>query len=65
MKTTVEGALVTTASRNEESHSATESVQTMQTLLGTDDTPVDLSTKKENDSDSTASTSQGILSCLE
>ncbi|XP_077199747.1 E3 SUMO-protein ligase RanBP2-like [Paroedura picta] len=56
VRTIVEDAPVAAASRNEELHSATESIETTQTLLGTDDKPVDLSTKKENDSDSTAST---------
>lgn len=60
----MEGEPAAEASRNEESNSATESVETTPISLGTDDTPVDLSTKKENDSDSIASTNQGILSCL-
>ncbi|XP_015275196.1 PREDICTED: E3 SUMO-protein ligase RanBP2 isoform X1 [Gekko japonicus] len=57
-KTTMEGAPVAAASRNEESYSATESIQMTHTLLETDDTPVDLSTKKENAQGSSASTTQ-------
>ncbi|XP_060089748.1 E3 SUMO-protein ligase RanBP2-like isoform X1 [Heteronotia binoei] len=58
VKSTIEDALVAAASRNEESHPVTQPIQTTQTLLGIDDTPVDLSTKKENESDSTAATNQ-------
>ncbi|XP_048350365.1 E3 SUMO-protein ligase RanBP2-like isoform X2 [Sphaerodactylus townsendi] len=58
IRTTEEGAPVAATSGNEELHSATESIQTMQALLGRDDTPVDLSKKKENDLNSAASTNQ-------
>uniref|UniRef100_A0A7M4FB55 E3 SUMO-protein ligase RanBP2 n=1 Tax=Crocodylus porosus TaxID=8502 RepID=A0A7M4FB55_CROPO len=43
----------------EEPVSTTECTNVSQTLLGTDDKPVDLSTKKENDPDSADSTVQG------
>ncbi|XP_034613967.1 E3 SUMO-protein ligase RanBP2-like isoform X1 [Trachemys scripta elegans] len=43
----------------EEPDSTTESPPTSQTLSGTDDKPVDLSTKKENDPNLTESTNQG------
>lgn len=49
---------------SEEPVSTTECTHVSQTLSGTDDKPVDLSTKKENDPDSTDSTVQGgMLSC--
>ncbi|KYO41367.1 E3 SUMO-protein ligase RanBP2 [Alligator mississippiensis] len=44
---------------SEEPVSTTECTHVSQTLSGTDDKPVDLSTKKENDPDSTDSTVQG------
>ncbi|XP_061482737.1 E3 SUMO-protein ligase RanBP2-like isoform X8 [Rhineura floridana] len=49
---------VVAASRPEELDSTTEPTHTMQTLLGADDKPVDLSTKKESDPSSTTSTNQ-------
>ncbi|XP_054829021.1 ranBP2-like and GRIP domain-containing protein 3 isoform X2 [Eublepharis macularius] len=55
VSTTKEAKPVAPGSKNEV-HS--ESKQTTQSSLGTDDTPVDLSTKKENDSNSTSSTNQ-------
>ncbi|XP_062982267.1 ranBP2-like and GRIP domain-containing protein 4 isoform X3 [Elgaria multicarinata webbii] len=56
--TTKEEEPTVAASRTEEPDSTTEPTHIIQTLLGTEDKPVDLSTKKESDSRSTASTNQ-------
>nr|XP_060625672.1 ranBP2-like and GRIP domain-containing protein 4 isoform X2 [Anolis sagrei ordinatus] len=68
--TTKEEDLVVGVSRNEEPDSSTSKaeepdsttkpIHTIQALLGTDDKPVDLSTKKESDSSSVTSTDQEI-----
>ncbi|XP_043365543.1 E3 SUMO-protein ligase RanBP2-like isoform X2 [Dermochelys coriacea] len=50
---------VPSATKCEEPDSTTQSAHTSQTLSGTDDKPVDLSTKKENDPNLTESTNQG------
>uniref|UniRef100_A0A452J4I4 Uncharacterized protein n=1 Tax=Gopherus agassizii TaxID=38772 RepID=A0A452J4I4_9SAUR len=50
---------VPSTTRCEEPDSTTESPPTSQTLSGTDDKPVDLSTKKENDPNLTESINQG------
>nr|XP_008105263.1 PREDICTED: E3 SUMO-protein ligase RanBP2 isoform X2 [Anolis carolinensis] len=47
-----------TTSKAEGPDSTTKPIHTIQALLGTDDKPVDLSTKKENDSSSVTSTDQ-------
>ncbi|KAM7182203.1 ranBP2-like and GRIP domain-containing protein 4 isoform 1-T1 [Macrochelys suwanniensis] len=50
---------VPSTTKCEEPDSTTESPHTSQTLSGTDDKPVDLSAKKENDPNLTESTNQG------
>ncbi|XP_067151302.1 ranBP2-like and GRIP domain-containing protein 4 isoform X3 [Apteryx mantelli] len=53
--------LVQSAAKHEEPDSTAETVQVSQTLSGTDDKPVDLSTKKESDSDCTDSTQENRI----
>ncbi|XP_068781927.1 ranBP2-like and GRIP domain-containing protein 4 isoform X5 [Struthio camelus] len=53
--------LVQSAVKHEEPDSTTETAQISQTLSGTDDKPVDLSTKKESDSDCADSTQENRI----